>query len=231
MDDDWQTAAFASRHMHNRVQNKPSRRNRPFDVHKTFGSYACKCASWKSKYDEHGDGGDITLELYRLSPNGESILGEIHFPRALEAAVVLSGSRASLKETVQEMEADSDEENEENEEVDDDDGQGSCESGKSDAEDLTHERDSEEEPARFRKFEKNSFRAPKFWIRWNGVVEGSEGVTSDLGYVVFSGADCRKFKGTITCGPLGWKDVAISGHKISGRGASDVPIKWNEQIL
>jgi hypothetical protein len=231
MDDDWQTAAFASRHMHNRVQNKSSKRNRPFDVHKTFGSYSCKCTSWKSKYNEHGDGKDITLELYRLSPNGEGILGEIRFPRALEAAVVLSGSRASLKETVQEMEAESDEENEQNEAMEGEDAHVSDESGKSNAEDPTNERDTEEEPARFRNFEKNSFRAPKFWIRWNGVIEGSEVVTSDLGYVVFSGNDCQKFKGTFTCEPLGWKDVAISGHKISGRGASDVPIKWNEQIV
>ncbi|KAF2451774.1 hypothetical protein P171DRAFT_426233 [Karstenula rhodostoma CBS 690.94] len=234
MDDDWQAAAFGSRHMHNRVQNKSSRGNRPFDVYKTFGSYVCKCAAWKTRDDNNDDEKDITLELYRLSSNGEGVLGEICFPRALDAAVVLSGSRASLSRTVQRMEVDSDEEDEEDEDIEEGeekDEHGSDEGATSDAEEPMVDPDFEEEPERFRNFEKNSFRQPKFWIRWNGVTEGSEVVTSDMGYVVFSGTDCRKFKGTITCGPLGWKDVAISGRKISGRGFSDVPISWNGQTL
>ncbi|KAL1593318.1 hypothetical protein SLS60_010926 [Paraconiothyrium brasiliense] len=224
MDDDWQSEVLTSRHMHNRVHNKPNRRNRPFDVHKTFGSYTCKCAAWQSKQDERIQQQEITLELYRLTPNEEGIVGELKFPGTLEAAVILAASRASLDTAVSEVEAEAIEEDGR------DEGQGDDENEASDAEDHENEQDSEE-PARFRRFEKNSFRVPKFWLRWSGMVEGSEVVTSDLGYVVFSGTDCRKFKGTITCGPRGWKDVAISGHRIAGRGASDVPVRWNEQIL
>ncbi|KAF9739808.1 hypothetical protein PMIN06_004912 [Paraphaeosphaeria minitans] len=228
MDDEWQTAAFGFRNMHNRVQNKSSRKSRPFDVHKTFGSYACKCAAWKSRDTNRDDEKNIQLELYRLSPNGEGVVGEIHFPRALDAAVLLSGSRASLSRTVQGIEVDFDEAEEEDKQSQEQDENGCDES---DAEDPTDDREFEEEPARFRKFEKNSFREPKFWIRWNGVTEGAEVVTSDLGYLVFSGNECRNFKGTITCEALGWKDAAINGRKISGRGPSDVPINWNGQIL
>lgn len=230
MDDDWQSAVFGSRHMHNRVQNKFSRKNRPFDVHKTFGNYECKCAAWKSRHDNHDGEKDITLELYRLSPNEEGVLGKIHFPHALDAAVILSGSRASLSRTVQDMEVELDEDEDDTEEREGNDEDGSDEGPTSDAKGLMDDRNFREEP-RFRKFEKNSFREPKFWIRWNGVTAGSEVVTSDLGYVIFSGTDCRKFKGAITCGPLGWKDVAISGRRISGRGSSDVPIIWDGHTL
>ncbi|KAK7192613.1 hypothetical protein DPSP01_006554 [Paraphaeosphaeria sporulosa] len=228
MDDEWQTTALGSRHMHNRVQNKSSRKYRPFDVHKTFGSYSCKWAAGKRRDDNHDDENDITLELYRLSPHGEGVLGEIRFPRALDAAVVLSGSRASLDKTVRGIEVDSDEEDDEETQSEEKNESGSDER---DAEDPVDDREFEEEPARFRKFEKNSFREPKFWIRWNGMTEGAEVVTSDLGYVVFSGNECRNFKGTITCEALGWKDAAISGRKVSGRAPSDVPINWNGKTL
>ncbi|KAJ4351609.1 uncharacterized protein N0V89_006952 [Didymosphaeria variabile] len=228
MDDDWQTDVLTSRHMHNRVHNRPNRRNRPFDIHKTFGSYTCKCAAGQGKQNQRNSQQEITLELYRLSPNGAGIVGEFKFPGVLEAAVILAASRASLDSTVNEVEAEAIEDDDGNDERDE--SQGDDESDASDAEDPESERDSED-PARFRRFEKNSFRAPKFWLRWNGIVEGSEVVTTDMGYIVFSGADCRKFKGTITCGPLGWKDIAISGHKVAGRGASDVPVKWDKQIV
>lgn len=229
MDDDWQSAAFTSRHMHNRVQNRSSRKHRPFDVHKTFGSYECKCAAWRNGNGRHKDGKGIVLELYRLSSQGEGIIGEIRFPGTLDAAVILSGSRASLNRTVQQMESATGDELKESAGSD---GHASNESGTaSDNEDNLREHESEEESPRFRKFEKNSFRTPKFWLRWSGTVEESKVITGDLGYVVFSGNECRKFKGTISCAPLGWKDVTISGHKIATRGASDIPVTWKGNVI
>lgn len=231
MDEEWQTAAFGSRHMHNRVQNRSSRNNRPFDVHKAFGSYTCKCPAWRKRFHSGDDEEDITLQLYRLSSDGEGVLGEIHFPHALDATVVLSGSRASLNRTIKEIEVDLKDEDGTEKEIEETAETGEQDSNESDAEDSGNERGFEKEPARLRNFEKNSFREPKFWIRWQGEVDGSKAVASDLGYVVFSGNECRKFKGTITCGALGWKDVAISGCKISSRGSSDVPVHWNGQTL
>jgi hypothetical protein len=47
-----------------------------------------------------------------------------------------------------------------------------------------------------------------------------------LGYVVFSGNDCRKFKGTLNCKELGWRDVAFSGFKNVSRSESDRQLLW-----
>ncbi|KAF2623861.1 hypothetical protein BU25DRAFT_169355 [Macroventuria anomochaeta] len=47
-----------------------------------------------------------------------------------------------------------------------------------------------------------------------------------LGYVVFTGNDCRKFKGTLNCKELGWKDIAFSGFKSVSRSESDRQVVW-----
>lgn len=215
MDDSWQDAAFSSRHMHNR--NQRGSKTKRFDVHKTFGSYSIKCAAWQKLDDVSADTSAV-LELYRLTENGEGVVGELALPGALRAAVVLAGSRESLRRTVDEMEGDDGNE-------DDDDEEES-------------EEDLPESPmqTRFDTFEKNSFRSPKFWLRWSGspntndeskATKSNEAdVDTGLGYVVFSGNDCQKFKGTLNCGALSWKDIAITGHKISGRSESDVPVAW-----
>ncbi|UPX20164.1 uncharacterized protein EKO05_0010405 [Ascochyta rabiei] len=47
-----------------------------------------------------------------------------------------------------------------------------------------------------------------------------------LGYVVFTGNECRKFKGTLSCRELGWRDVAFSGLKSVSRSESDRQVVW-----
>jgi hypothetical protein len=228
--DDWQDAVFSSRHMHNRVNRNGnnstgrSKHNQAFDVRRTFGTYACRCAAWQrmaSSMDDYDSEKEIVLELYRLTDNRQGVIGEIRFPGILDAAVILAASRGSLRRTVQEA-------GEEDTESDD-----VSEPANSDDEGVDDdEEESEQETDRFDTFEKNSFREPKFWLRWNGTLtpgatgRESESRESDLGYIVFSQNDCRKFKGTMNCSSLGWKDVAISGRQISGRTESDVPVDW-----
>jgi hypothetical protein len=227
--DGWQDAVFSSRHMHNRVGRNGgnstgrSKRNQPFDVRKTFGTYVCKCATWQKMatvMDDYDSEKEVLLELYRFTPNRQGIIGEIRFPGVLDAAVILAASRESLRRTVSEVGA---------EDVESDDVS-EPESGEGRLGD--EEEESEEGTDRFDTFEKNSFREPKFWLRWNGILtpgateRESESGESDLGYLVFAQNDCRKFKGTISCRSLGWKDVAISGRKILGRTESDVPVDW-----
>ncbi|KAJ4003932.1 hypothetical protein NW752_012070 [Fusarium irregulare] len=84
----------------------------------------------------------------------------------------------------------------------------------------------EKEQARFNKFEKNTFRQPKFWLSWKGRVlaapqhnahaeteSATDEIQSGMGYLVFSGNRYEKFNGTISCESLGWKDIAIAGRK------------------
>ncbi|KAI5242445.1 hypothetical protein E4T42_07695 [Aureobasidium subglaciale] len=230
MDNDWQETAFSTRHMHNR-QNRndaskssgKSKRN-TFDVRKTFGSYTCKCPSWFKVYNESKtegeEGKDAVLELYRLTRDGRGVVGEIALPGVMRAAVVLVASRKVLKEFLESVEFAEEDEAEEGEK---DDGE--------EEDDEDDEEESEEEQDRFETFEKNSFREPKFWLRWNGVVssEETEKAESGLGYIIFPSNDCRKFKGTLNCASLEWEDVALSGHKIAPRSESDIPVAWGLQ--
>ena len=225
--DDWQDAVFSSRHMHNRVahsgsnRNNRSKRNAVFDVRKTFGSYACTCIAWQklaSNRDNYDASQGVTLELYRLSPNNEGIIGEILFPGVLKATVILAASRDSLHQAVLEASSGDVES----------DGMSNAANGNDEGEEEEHGED------RFAIFEKNSFREPKFWLQWNGRLmptateKGPETKGTELGYLVFSQNDCRKFKGTINCSLLGWKNVAISGRKVATRTESDVPVAWGQ---
>ena len=90
MADDWQDAAFSSRHMHNNRGAKSKRAT--FDVRKTFGSYEVKCPAWQKLENASSDQA-ASLELYRLTENREGVVGELALPDALHAAVVLAGSR------------------------------------------------------------------------------------------------------------------------------------------
>ncbi|KAJ4300824.1 hypothetical protein N0V90_002912 [Kalmusia sp. IMI 367209] len=198
--------------MHNRVGRSSGTRNRAFDVQKTFGSYACRCAAWQKMENNTNTDQEATFELLRLTPNKEGIVGELFFPGVLRATVILAASRESLQRTVTGLSSEYTE--------------GSLQGD---------DQEPEEEIDRFKMFEKNSFRSPKFWLQWNGTLlqnssksteEASEIKISEMGYVVFSGNDCRKFKGTISCSLLGWKDVAISGRKVVARSESDRPVAW-----
>ncbi|EFQ92566.1 hypothetical protein CFE70_009766 [Pyrenophora teres f. teres 0-1] len=220
--DDWQDAAFSNRHMHNRTgRGSKSKHSSIFDVRKTFASYSVKCPSWLKLLDAgqtSQDDRNASLELYRLTENGQSIVGELSLPRLLHASVILAGSRTSLRAMVAGLESN----NKEADAVEEEDDE------ESDA-----EADSPEK-TRFDTFEKNSFRSPKFWFRWNGSPTSSTGskespcVESELGYIVFSGNDCRKFKGTINCASLGWKNVAITGQKLVSRSDSDARVTWGQ---
>jgi hypothetical protein len=228
--DDWQDAAFSSRHMHNRVGRSggrgtgKSKRNRAFDVRKTFASYTCKCPAWHKLSSATEQ--TASLELYRLTDNSEGVVGQLSLPGVLEAAVILAASRDSLQRTVLELEPAPQSDNVEAVENDDD-----AEDDEASESDHENSEEEETESDRFATFEKNSFRSPKFWLQWNGDLSPTSTRASDkheagLGYIVFSGNDCRKFTGTLNCASLAWKDVSISGHKVASRSESDVPVVW-----
>lgn len=230
--DDWQDAAFSSRHMHNRVNRNGGRgggksKRNTFDVRKTFGSYECKCPAWHRINSESGSSGQhAVLELYRLTENGQGVVGELSLPGVLQAAVILAASRKSLQGILSELEPVKP--TEEDEKATESTNNTDEIAGSEQDEDS----DEEEEPVpdRFETFEKNSFREPKFWLQWNGMLSPtsteSEKAESGLGYIIFPSNDCKKFKGTLNCASLEWKDVALSGYKIAPRSESDIPVAW-----
>lgn len=223
--DDWQDAAFSSRHMHNRGTGNSKSSRKAFDVRKTFGSYSLKCVAWEKLQPSANTAlheQAATLELYRLTENGQGIIGELSLPGALQVTVILAASRASLRQTL----SDIDSVCAETEETASD----QVEAGN--VENI--EEDDRIAQERFKVFEKNSFRSPKFWLQWNGrrTGQGLQGNSetdvcdTGLGYIVFAGNDCRKFKGTISCTSLRWKDAPLNGHKIISRSDTDTEVAW-----
>ena len=92
--DDWQEAAFSNRHMHNRTgRGSKSKHSSAFDVRKAFASYSVKCPAWQKTIDAFQDGRidqDASLELYRLTENGQGVVGVLSLPGVLHASVILA---------------------------------------------------------------------------------------------------------------------------------------------
>ncbi|TLD30977.1 hypothetical protein PspLS_02966 [Pyricularia sp. CBS 133598] len=249
MADDWQDHALSTRHMHNRNSRRDSKDKKKaanFDVRKTFGDYELKCTAYdrvlKSSLgsDDQDDLDEPQLELLRLTDDGQGILGLLKLPGAVAATVVLAASRKRLQIITDRLSGD----------VAGDQDDGEDEDVNTDDHDEDEDDDDDASPDRFDTFEKNSFRSPKFWLAWNGVVDSkardnapplSPIVTrkssnafsfkpsahqEGLGYVVFTTNDCRRFKGTLSCRELGWKDVSLNGFKSTGRSESDRPVTW-----
>ncbi|KAK1621818.1 hypothetical protein BDP81DRAFT_335899 [Colletotrichum phormii] len=256
--DDWQEAAFTSRHVHNRANksNKGGRRGKrggAFEVKRAFGRYDVKCPSatkvrGSTSEKNTGKSAGPSMDVFRLSDDGRGLLGQLSLPGVLEASVILTGSRKVLEDLISQFE-----ESENEAEISDDSDENEGPAPKHDTSedekkaDDTHEEEEideeseeeeesdDEEHKRFRNFEKNSFRSPKFWFQWNGDVTSSlDDQTSPTssretgrGYLVFSGNDCRSFKGTISCDSLDWKDVSLSGWKEVSTSERDVAFVWN----
>lgn len=254
MMDDWQEAVFSNRHTHNRVgkggNGKGAKGGGAFDVTKTFGTYEIDCPMAKKHISGESGESDVQasrLELFRLNEEGNTILGEMIMPQVLHATVLLAGSRRTMNSTVAsldkhlaKLQTDEDSDNteksypqpkQEQEEMEDDvcanedDESNSC-----DGHETRHEDGSTK---RFRTFEKNSFRSPKFWLRWQGrVIRVREDkadpntLDTDSGYLVFSGNNCNKFQGTISCEALDWDNVKITGRKIASRSVRDTAVAW-----
>ncbi|KAF2208477.1 hypothetical protein CERZMDRAFT_48948 [Cercospora zeae-maydis SCOH1-5] len=224
--DDWQDAALTNRHLHNRVgkqgRGKGGKSNGAFDVHKTFGTYEVKCpAAGKLGPDKDSQHSGVgRLEIYNLNEQGNALLGELVLEAALHGTVIMAGSRRVMKVVIRGLEKDEQE-----------DG-GSDDQGKNDVE--MNDEDVRERQ-RHQQFEKNSFRSPKFWLKWQGEIlhgaspsggEERSVLTTDSGYLVFTGNNCDKFQGTLNCQLLEWNNVKLSGWKLKNQPARDFDVQW-----
>lgn len=234
--DDWQDAVFSNRHVHNRVgkqgRGKGGKSNGQFNVQKTFGSYEVKCAAANKlasvTSDEKHAG---RLEIYTLNDTGIALIGELSLPSVLHGTVLMAGSRKVMNTVIRDLERVVEtEKTEERIEVEDQrDQRGEIEE---DVDDEIESDEDNQQQQRFQEFEKNSFRSPKFWLKWQGEVLLPPDNTlkdthvTDSGYIVFSGNDCGKFDGTLSCEALGWSNVKLSGWKTASRSARDFNVEW-----
>ncbi|KUI65567.1 hypothetical protein VM1G_01236 [Cytospora mali] len=278
-DNDWQEAAFNTRHLHNRNDRggQGGNNRHEFQPSNTFGSHLVKCAameklqpaapeasvgaSAKSK-KKGGNRSGTVLEVYRLTDDEDGLLGSLVCAGVFEASVVFAGSRKLLWKIWQQLggtgggaaSADldpTDSKGKAKEQIgitgvkksprDDDSGDDSGdEEEPSEANTDAQSQSSSPEGRQQRRastFEKNSFRHPKFWFRWQGEMADDKTSSSSnnagtrvhgSGYIVFSGNDCKRFQGTITSEQLGWNNVKISGWKARPQPERDFEIQWGE---
>ena len=220
---DWEETALNNRHIHNRV-GKQGRNGRKgggqFDVHRTFGSFEIKCpAADKLKPPESESNQAARLEIYNLNDAGNALICEIFLPNAIQANVLLAGSRKMLNAAVkQSIAASVFEADQEEVEFGHD-----REAGEEAEDSNENESDDQSRDNRIATFEKNSFRSPKFWLRWQGhsLQAQEDTLLTDFGYIIFAGNSCEKFQGTISCKELDWDNVKITGWKTSSESARD----------
>lgn len=190
------------------------------------------------------------MEVYNVNELGNALVGELMLPGAVHGTLLLAGSRKTLKmaeravEQQEELEPDEDQEEHQSEggvsgqedeamsRRHDGDGDNDADDGQSErqgeGEGESSEEDGEQQ-SRDDQFEKNSFRNPKFWLRWHGHKE-REDVKSKLltgtGYLVFSGNTCEKFDATLSCDALGWDNIKLKGWKARSHSARNFHISW-----
>ncbi|KZL74229.1 catalase [Colletotrichum tofieldiae] len=216
--DDWQEAAFTTRHVHNRASKSKAgggrgRRGGAFEVKKTFGRYDVKCPNASKKNSNS------------CEENGRNVL-EDEEESEQDSAKNDHNERAYDEGQDESIQSDASRNDDSMTSSDDEEG-----------DEPKDQQCQDKERSRFQNFEKNSFRSPKFWFQWKGQVETSsktldnqlsatDRVETGRGYIVFSGNDCRSFKGTITCDALSWKNVSLSGWKEVSMSERDVPFSW-----
>ncbi|KAK8038294.1 hypothetical protein PG994_015061 [Apiospora phragmitis] len=99
---DWEDSVFSSRHIHNRVGGRGGRSNAgdkshgdgAFDVRKSFGTYEVKLGKGKRASSS-------TLEILRLTRDGEGMIGDLHLEGAMTATVLMTGSRKALNRVIE----------------------------------------------------------------------------------------------------------------------------------
>ena len=215
---------------------------------------------------------DARLEIHGLvEGHDDALMATLDLDGIITAVAVLAGSRKVLQKVVKALEGEDESGSQMAKTaspvdpgetssihdtatpVNDDEDQSGSDDQNEKSEMSSIEAADERDRRRIAAFEKNSFRTPKFWMRWRGVVaspvalqepdstnptanvtgedtDQSDGHTvaeTNLGYVVFEGNGCDSLQGTISCNALEWKNVKISASKVTSK-ARECPVSWTD---
>jgi hypothetical protein len=219
--------------------------NKPFDPLRALGRYDLSVGSNTPSKSRTGRNGveslsNMWLELHELTHSEDGLLGTFNLEdpgqeadMRLSGMCALAGSRKTLSRIIEELEEDAETDPQPEiagpritgEQIEQAHGDGSDD----DVDSFEPELDN-----RASAFEKNSFRTPKFWMRWNAQYLTADGKPpdasssgSDRAYLVFSGNDCERFEGALTCSALGWDNIKLRGWKVRPK-ASRCPVSWTD---
>jgi hypothetical protein len=233
MDDPIDSAFQSRRFTHGKSKGKSGRgsgrggggASKPFNPLAALGRYEVSLGARPST-PQHA------FEIHELTESETGLVGTFDFDK-LSGMFILAGSRKQLADIITGLEEDDDDDDgDEDEDVagEDEDSQDEddAESGN---EPSAIELQDEKLNRRAQAFEKNSFRNPKFWMRWKGTPTTDDDqpnqIETDMGYLVFANNECDKFEGTITCSSLDWKQLKLKGRKVHSKGRS-CPVFWND---
>jgi hypothetical protein len=211
---------------------------------RALGHYEVEIGSKAKKSREKQDDSDSSwLEIHELTPGEDGFLGSFTIANKLHGICILAGSRQGLASIIEDLEdqaEDSDDSGENDESHSAEAGSPNSGSDASEDGDEADRQSNEIELAderinrRARAFEKNSFRNPKFWLKYKAHVESdvqgtsstaSRALESDRGYIIFSDNACQTFDGTLSAASLGWDNVKFTGRKVRPR-ATPCPLTW-----
>jgi hypothetical protein len=228
MDDAIDSAFQSRRFAHGKSKGKSGRggTSRPFNPLAALGRYEVSLGAGPST-SQH------VFEIHELTESETGLVGTFDLAK-LSGMFILAGSRKQLADIItglEEGDEESDDEDagsQESHDVDDNDDEAERSENKPSAIELQDEKMNRRAQA----FEKNSFRNPKFWMKWKGTPVTDKGdesnhVEEDMGYLVFANNECDKFEGTITCPSLDWKQLKLKGRKVHSKGRS-CPTSWSD---
>jgi len=231
MDDPIDSAFQSRRFAHGKSKGKSGRgsgrggsggASKPFNPLAALGRYEVSLGAGPST-SQH------IFEIHELTESETGLVGTFDLAK-LSGMFILAGSRKQLADIITGLEEDDEESDDEDKgsekSHDDDDAE------ESENEPSAIELQDEKMNRRAQAFEKNSFRNPKFWMKWKGTAvtdndDEPNRVEQDMGYLVFANNECDKFEGTITCPSLDWKQLKLKGRKVHSKGRS-CPTEWND---
>lgn len=246
MDDSLEPAFASRRFAHGKSKSKSGRGARaakPFNPLSALGRYEVSLGSSTSS----ANASSSSIEIHELTPGEDGLVGTLCLDR-LRGMFILAGSRKGLDAIVQDLDEEDDDDDEDSpigsgdefdRDANSDDTRIQPNSDADSAENYEPsalELDDEKINRRAKAFEKNSFRNPKFWMRWKGRPMSTDAdtggkpssapVESDMGYLVFTNNQCEQFDGTITCAAFGWDQMKIRGRKLHSR-ATPCAMAWS----
>jgi hypothetical protein len=233
MDDPIDSAFQSRRFAHGKSKGKSGRgsgrggggASKPFNPLAALGRYEVSLGAGPST-SQHD------FEIHELTESETGLVGTFDFGM-LSGMFILAGSRKQLADIITGLEDGDDKDGDEEDEDGDGENQRSQDDNDAESENELSAIELQDEKVnrRAQAFEKNSFRNPKFWMRWKGtpaidIDDQSNQVETDVGYLVFTNNECDKFEGTITCPSLEWKQLKLKGRKVHSKGRS-CPVSWN----
>lgn len=236
--DDAIDAALKSRRIpHGRSRNKQGKGNggsskgASFDPLRARGRYEVNLGSSKAPSNSW-------LEIHELTPDHDALIGTFNFAGKEQGMCIMAGSRKGIAKAIEALDSFEGAQAHEDKSAEasdhgDDESEGSSSEGTA-GDSKSALEDQEDELNRTAKcFEKNTFRAPKFWMTWRSSTrpkmqgEASDDEQKGSAYLVFSGNDCQRFEGTISSSAREWDNLKLRGRKLHSR-ASRCPLSWRD---